>query len=95
MSVDPANPTVIPTSVPPTTPIESDLDPDAADDEDIAENQELEEKLIHDQKAQARPEDWNEPQADVRPEDWNEPPAPSSRQAPQADQATPLSDDLR
>lgn len=83
MSVDPANPTVLPTSVPPTTPIESDLDPDAMDDEDIAANQKLEEKLIHDQ------------QVDARPEDWNEPPAPAAKDTPQADQASPLSDDLR
>lgn len=95
MSVDPANPTVLPTSVPPTTPIESDLDPDAADDEDITENQELEEKLIHDQQRDARPEDWNAPQTDVRPEDWNEPPAPAAKDMPPADQPTPLSDEMR
>jgi hypothetical protein len=95
MSVDPANPTVLPTSVPPTTPIESDLDPDAMDDEDIAANQILEEKLIHDQQVDARPEDWNEPPTDARPEDWNEPPAPAAKDTPQADQASPLSDDLR
>ncbi|WP_268796681.1 hypothetical protein [Pseudomonas huanghezhanensis] len=50
---------VIPTSVPPvtpmppTTPVESNLDPDAMDDEDIEENKALEDKLIRDQQRNA------------------------------------------
>lgn len=98
MSVDPANPAILPTSVPPTTPVESDLDPDAMDDEDIEENQALEEKLIHEQQDQARPADWDEPpasastEAHARPVDWDEPPtaATSGANAP-----TPLSDERR
>jgi hypothetical protein len=98
MSVDPANPAILPTSVPPTTPVESDLDPDAMDDEDIEENQALEEKLIQEQQDQARPADWDAPPASpgapsqTRPEDWNEPPATAT---PDAHQPTPLSDDRR
>lgn len=54
MSVDPTLPLGVP-PVAPTTPVESDLDPDAGDDEDAA--QELEESK------EQRPEDWNEPPA--------------------------------
>lgn len=97
MSVDPANPAVLPTSVPPTTPVESDLDPDAGDEEDAADNEALEEKVIEerivrDDQPDARPEDWNEPPASARPEDWNEPPASGM---PDANVPTPLSDERR
>lgn len=54
MSVDPTLPLGVP-PVAPTTPVESDLDPDAGDDEDAA--QELKELK------EQRPEDWNEPPA--------------------------------